>query len=125
MPTALQLDRKDWRRYAIPAARAPASLGTPSSEIRRLLKQVAIAAERIKAELGATRVMLFGSLAHGAWYGADSDVDLAVEGLAGGKYLDAWRIAEDLIPGRCIDVVELETASAPLQRAIEAEGKTL
>lgn len=33
----------------------------------------------LKEEFGATRVVAFDSLAHGAWYGSCSDVDLAVE----------------------------------------------
>ena len=38
------------------------------------------AADLLKREYGATRVVLYGSLAHGAWWSATSDIDLAAEG---------------------------------------------
>jgi len=37
----------------------------------------------LKSRFGARRVVLFGSLAHAAWFAPHSDVDLAVEGLVG------------------------------------------
>ncbi len=35
------------------------------------------AAQILKDKFGATRVIAFGSLAHGAWFHARSDIDLA------------------------------------------------
>jgi uncharacterized protein len=39
------------------------------------------AARLLREEFGATRVVAFGSLAHGAWFEPRSDIDLAVEGI--------------------------------------------
>ena len=36
----------------------------------------------LKSRFGVRRVILFGSLAHDAWFMPDSDVDIAVEGLS-------------------------------------------
>jgi predicted nucleotidyltransferase len=66
--------------------------------------------------------VLFGSLAHEAWFAPDSDVDLAVEGLASDDYWRAWRLAEEIIGDRLVDLIEIETAGESLRRAIERYG---
>ena len=65
---------------------------------------------------------LFGSLAHAAWYMADSDIDLAVEGLKARDYFQAWRVVEELVQDRPVDLIEIERASASLRKAIERHG---
>jgi predicted nucleotidyltransferase len=94
-------------------------------ERARLLSRVREAAEALKARFGARRVVLFGSLAHAAWFVPDSDVDLAVEGLAGGDYWRAWRLVEEVIGDRLVDLIEIETAGESLRRAIERYGVEL
>jgi hypothetical protein len=49
-------------------------------------------------------------------------VDLAVEGLAGDDYWRAWRMVEEVIGDRLVDLIEIETAGEPLCRAIERLG---
>ena len=70
-------------------------------------------------------MILFGSLAQEAWYVADSDVDLAVEGLAGDTIWQAWRAVEEIIGDRPVDLVEVETARQSLRSAIERTGVPL
>jgi len=85
MPTALELTREGWKSYIEAAWRRPAPAGlTPveQHERERLLGRIREAATVLKSRFGARRVVLFGSLAHAAWATLDSDVDLAVEGLA-------------------------------------------
>ena len=79
----------------------------------------------LKTRFGARRVILFGSLAHAAWFTPDSDVDLVVEGLAGDAYWQAWRLVEEIIASRPVDLIELETAGESLQRAIRRQGVEL
>ena len=43
-------------------------------------------------------------------------MDLAVEGLTSRDYWDVWRIIEEVIGGRLVDLVEIETAGESLQR---------
>jgi len=84
MPTALELGRDGWRPFIAALSRRPAHSGPTLSERSkrlRLLKRIRNAAAVLKAEFGARRVILFGSIAHEAWFTSDSDVDLAVEGL--------------------------------------------
>ena len=70
-------------------------------------------------------MILFGSLAHAAWFAPDSDVDLAVEGLRGEAYWQAWRLLEEVIHDRPVDVIEIETAGESLRRAIQRYGEEL
>ena len=83
------------------------------------------AAAFLKQEYGATRVVVFGSLSHGGWFHARSDLDLAVEGLKPGVIWRAWSAVERVVPGFQVDLIELETATDPLRQRIEEQGKEL
>lgn len=128
IPTALELTREGWKPYLEAARRRPAPPEPTPAERReraRLLVRVREAAEVLKARFDVRRVVLFGSLAHEAWFVPDSDVDLAVEGLAGGDYWRAWRLVEEIIGDRPVDLIEIETAGESLRRAIERYGVEL
>lgn len=79
----------------------------------------------LASEFGATRVLLFGSLAHGHWYSAASDIDLAAWGLGAEDHLLALARLEELSPGFQIDLVRAERLPANILEAIEAEGVPL
>ena len=128
MPTALELTREEWKHYLEAARHRPPPLElTPAEQNEReqLLERIREAAAMLKARFGVRRVVLFGSLAHAAWFTPDSDVDLAVEELGGDAYWQAWRLLEELIADRPVDLVELETAGESLQRAIQRYGVEL
>ena len=125
MPTALELTREGWKVY-LEAARhrqVPSQLTYGEQQAReRLLGRIREAAATLKARFGARRVVLFGSLAHGAWFVPDSDVDLAVEGLAGDDYWQAWRFVEEVIGDRSVDLIEIEMVGKSMRQAIERYG---
>jgi predicted nucleotidyltransferase len=128
MPTALELGREGWRSYldAIRRRPAPPSISpAESQEHRQLLERAQRAAALLKAQFGARRVVLFGSLAHAAWFAPDSDIDLAVEGLAEEDYWRAWREVEEIIGDRSVDFIEMEAVSDSLRQAIERYGMEL
>jgi len=128
MSVAFELTPAELKRYRDAARRrATARTSTPADAAARddLLKRVRSAAAALRTRYGARRVILFGSLAHEAWYVADSDVDLAVEGLAGDTIWRAWRAVEEIIGDRPVDLVEVETARASLRSAIERTGVPL
>ncbi|MEZ4265729.1 MAG: nucleotidyltransferase domain-containing protein [Myxococcota bacterium] len=104
------------RRAAEDKARAQARAAALSA---RLPHARAVLTEKY----GATRVLLFGSLASGDVH-ATSDVDIAVEGLQPVAYFDALSDLMDVFEVR-VDLVRLETASPSLRERIEAEGQTL
>jgi hypothetical protein len=48
-----------------------------------------------------------------------------VEGLAGGDYWRAWKLVEEIIGDRLVDLIEMETAGESLRQAIERYGVEL
>ena len=127
MPTALELTRAGWKSYLAAARERTIPEPTPAERDtrERLLSRIREAAAALKSRFGARRVILFGSLAHAAWYVPDSDVDLAVEGLAVDDYWRAWGLAEEIISDRPVDLIEVERAGEALRRAIARHGVDL
>jgi predicted nucleotidyltransferase len=86
------------------------------------------AAALLRERYGATRVVVFGSLARGD-FTLGSDIDLAAWDVAPQRYFEAVSFLLDLgadmggaAGGFRIDVVAPEVAPAPLRREIEREG---
>jgi len=128
MATALELGREGWKRYVVSSRRRSRRLELTPAERRereRLLSRVREAAAVLKSRFGARRVVLFGSLAHAAWFTPDSDVDLVVEGLSRQDYWEAWRVVEEIVRDRPVDLLELEMVGESLRRAIERSGVEL
>ncbi|MCF6290517.1 MAG: nucleotidyltransferase domain-containing protein [Desulfobacterales bacterium] len=76
----------------------------------------------LKDRFGVRRVVLFGSLAHVSWFTRSSDIDLAVEGLTGEDYWEAWKLAEGIFRDRRVDFVEIETTTESVKQAINRHG---
>jgi predicted nucleotidyltransferase len=128
MPTVLDLTPDERRRYIQSARRHFATLDQPAEDQvtrARLIERARHSAADLKTRFGVRRVVLFGSLAHSGWFAADSDVDVAVEGLRPTDYWDAWRLLEDTIREREVDLIEIELASESLRRSIERHGVEL
>ena len=130
MPTALELTHEERQRYIAAIRKRMSGRAKPLSAEQtmareQLLRTVSLVAHQIKSRFGAKRVILFGSLAHEAWFWSDSDVDLAVEGLDSASYWDAWRLAEQVIQDRQVDLIDIETAGDSLKKAIEHYGVEL
>jgi len=128
MPTALQLSRDGWQSF-VNAARRRGPSSPPSSDEAdkraELLNRIRRAARVLRESFPVGRIILFGSLAHGGWFSPDSDVDLAVEGLAPAHYWKAWRLLEDILADRSVDLIDLDTAGASLRQAIARQGISL
>jgi len=129
MPTALELTRDGWKGYLKGAKRrltVPKLTATQKRKRGLLLRRVRKAAAVLKEQFGARRVILFGSFAGAGRYMATSDVDLAVEGLKGGKsYWQAWRIVEEIVEDHLVDLIEMEDAAESLRQAIRRYGINL
>jgi predicted nucleotidyltransferase len=80
------------------------------------------AADVLRERYGATRVLVFGSLADGAHFSAHSDVDLAALGLAPSDHYAALGRLLSLSPDFEFDLVDLETCPVGLRSAILAGG---
>ena len=128
MPTALELSQEEWKQFTGSRSRRrsrSALTETERSERERLLRRVRDAAVVLKTHFDIRRVVLFGSLAHEAWFESDSDVDLAVEGLDARDYWRAWRRIEEMIADRPVDLIEIEATDGALARAIQRDGVEL
>lgn len=125
MPTALELSREGWQHYLKRPKhkqKKPMQLAATQQERERLLALVHQAAEVLKTRYGAKRVILLGSLVRCAWFTPNSDVDLAVMGLMADTYWEAWRVVEDIIADRPVDLIDIEAASESMLRSIERYG---
>jgi len=83
------------------------------------------AAGILKEEFGATRVVVFGSLAHGAWFNSRSDIDLMAEGIPPNAFWRAWCALDRLGSQFEIDLVVGESVTGRLRDEIEREGVEL
>jgi predicted nucleotidyltransferase len=128
MATALELTREGWQPYLKGArrrSRSPLPTTHLHIEHERVLGLVRKAADVLKTRFGVRRVILFGSLARTESFYPQADVDLAVEGLTGDDYWEAWRVLEEIIVDRPVDLVDIETASRSVLDAIQHYGTEL
>jgi uncharacterized protein len=80
------------------------------------------AACMLKANFGATRVIVFGSLAHGAWFTSRSDIDLAAEGIPPDAFFKSWCALDGLGSNLEINLIAIESASEEMSREIRELG---
>jgi uncharacterized protein len=83
------------------------------------------AADLLKRGFGATRVVVYGSLAHGYSFGRHSDIDMAAEGIAPALFWRAWAAIDYVAPEFEINLVDIETTTESLRATIEREGVDL
>ncbi len=81
------------------------------------------AAEKLARTLGVRRVYLFGSLARGT-FAMRSDIDLAVEGLAPGKLVEATSVVQTNETFE-FDVVPLDAMRPGFAEAVQRDGVQL
>jgi predicted nucleotidyltransferase len=105
-------------------ARARATEARSATWRAERLRDATRAARALVEQLGAERVLLFGSLARGSATPA-SDVDLWVEGLAEGTFLDAVSLARQHVTVTEVDVVRAEWARASIRERALREGVLL
>lgn len=78
----------------------------------------------LKEKYGATRVMLFGSLAKGL-FEKDSDIDIYFEGVAKNRILDASGECFEVFRKHEIDLIPDAFCHEPLRQRIFKEGIVL
>ncbi|MEW5873374.1 MAG: nucleotidyltransferase domain-containing protein [Chloroflexota bacterium] len=80
------------------------------------------AATLLRRQYGASRVVVFGSLAHAAWFNAWSDIDLAAWGIPPERFYAAVAAVTGLSPRFKVDLLDAEACRSELLRVIEGEG---
>jgi uncharacterized protein len=125
MATALELTRKGWQHFVGNAkhrSRSVQQSPEDKTERERLLALVRDAARILKARYGVQRVILIGSLAMEEAFSYQSDVDLAVEGLGVDDFFEAWRLIEEIIHDRPVDLIDMESAGDSMRQMIGRYG---
>jgi len=116
--TAAEIPPALWKQYR--PFRPIADEHTPVTAERAKAVASAIADE-LKSRFGASKVMLFGSLARDdfrKW----SDIDLAVWGISSGNYYRAVAFATGFSSSFKVDLVDVEDCSDSLRQLIERAG---
>ena len=83
------------------------------------------AADLLKQKYGATRVILFGSLAHGEWFTPRSDIDIYSEGIPVDAFFEAEAAIQKIDKDFKVDLVDPQECSPELLKRIEQEGLEL
>jgi len=92
----------------------------------QLLETAQQCADWLAEKYAVRKVYLFGSVAWPERFHADSDIDLAVEGLPDEKYIRALTELWRLLPsGRELNLVPLEAAFPELAERVRREGLVL
>ncbi|MCS7259716.1 MAG: nucleotidyltransferase domain-containing protein [Anaerolineae bacterium] len=120
--TALELTDEELKQYH-PAARLQES--TAPERWAQAWHVAQAAAELLRREFGATRVVAFGSLAHRAWFTQWSDIDLAAWGIPPDQFYRAVAVVTGLSAEFEINLVSPEDVHPSVRRAIEREGVDL
>ena len=97
----------------------------PEKRLDRAWQIARRAARLLRERYGVPRVRVFGSLLHPGRFHIDSDVDLAVEGLAVGDYWDALADVLFLDDEITIDLVDPDMCPRDIWARIEREGVEL
>lgn len=80
------------------------------------------AAEVLRRDFGATRVVVFGALLRPSMFGARSDVDIAAWGIQPQDTLRAMSAVADLDEEIEVNLVDVNTCKPGILRVIESEG---
>ena len=127
-PTALDLSRDNLKIYhPLEAIRLrKVKIGAELSKRRRFANLTAReAAEILRNEFGAKKVILFGSLAQRGRFTLWSDIDLTVQGIPPSRFFEAVGAVTGMSTQFKIDLIDMDTCLPSLRNNIEAVGKSL
>lgn len=126
MPVTLDLTPEKLARYRA-TARRRRKQEQPDLEQRREQAWAAArqAAQLLKEQFEATRVVVFGSLAHGSGFTRWSDVDVAAWGIAPEDTFQAIGAVMDLETEISVNLVDVNTCRPSLLKVIEQAGVEL
>jgi predicted nucleotidyltransferase len=82
-------------------------------------------AAMLKEKYGASRLVLFGSLAHQSWFTPRSDIDLCVEGIPVDAFFKAEADVESMAGDFKVGLVDSRECTPELLRQIDEEGVEL
>jgi uncharacterized protein len=117
--TALELTHEEWKQYTVPQKVVTPEIQQRWEKAWRLIPELAAL---LRDKFGVTRIKVFGSAIKVDYYWPDSDIDLAVWGLAPGTYYDAAAVVDEYSDEFAVDLVNAETCRSWLRDSIDEEG---
>ena len=126
--TALDITGDQWLAYDMGAAvrRRQGSADRQTQERWEQAQQLAReAAQRLREEFGARRIVLFGSAVERSSFTRWSDVDLAAWGIPPERFYAAVAVVTSLCADILVDLVDAEQCSEDLKQILEREGREL
>jgi uncharacterized protein len=126
--TARDLSREDWRAFH-PDKMYQNLKNTDNFDLEKRMENALTLAHDVakilKQKYGAQRVVLIGSLLNAARFTPWSDIDIAVWGIASGKFYQAVAAVTGMSAEFKIDLIDPETCRPALLEALEKEGREL
>ena len=120
--TALDLTRKEWQAYRPGNKPGGSQVGERWERAWRVARA---AANVLREQFGATKVVVFGSLVHRDEFTLWSDIDLAAWGIAPDAFYRAVAVVTGISPEFRLDLVAPEDCQPTLRHAIGREGVAL
>ena len=127
-PTALDLSAhalKEYRPLDAIRRRKIAANADLSKRRRRATLMARKAAELLRCEFGAKKVILFGSLARHGSFTLFSDIDIAARGIPPTRFFEAVGAVTGISAEFKMDLIDLETCPSSMRENIEKDGKVL
>ena len=126
--TALDLKPAEWRNYRLSEALENRKREVENGiELRRreAWAVAARAAQLLREEFGAQKVVVFGSLIHERGFCRCSDIDLAAYGIPVERFYSAVADVTGLSSTFKVDLVDVNDCRPTLKKIIEKEGREL
>ena len=79
-------------------------------------------AQLLHEKFGATRVVVFGSLVHRAWFSAWSDIDLVAWGIPVDQFYKAVAAVTGVSSDFKVDLIDPDVCRSAVRESIEREG---
>jgi predicted nucleotidyltransferase len=118
---------RDYSAY-LPYARALTIRRRTDPQLGRAANERGLAREIarfLRDKYQPTRIRVFGSLLYPEVFHAESDIDLAVEGIPWPAYLRAWNDVERRFPEFKVDLIDLSVVSNSLRQCVDEQGVDL
>ena len=123
--TALELTPQEWQAYQptkVIERRKQATKKQIQHRKQHAWQVARQAAQILRNQFHAEKVVVFGSLAHEAWFTLWSDADLAAWGIPPDRFYAAVAKVTELSGDVAIDLIDPETCRPTLRAVIEQEG---
>jgi len=122
MPSAHEIGPEGWIKYKKRNNFTPKYHLISAHDQKKLIQKVSQVSQVLKKDFGATRVFVFGSLLDRSRYTNDSDIDIAVDGIAHADYWKAWRVVDNYLTDQYVDFIDINDLDELFRNNIIHQG---